>query len=336
MKIYRDILQRAWRILWQYAWLWPLGLLAALAGNGGEYSSLAISSERVANQVSAWQTLEDNLHSNQVSFLWQGLKSTFAQNPVLAVWLLFVLVVLGLLILWLVIVSQASLINATGKIDAGEKTNFTRTTAEAVKYFWPIFLLNLLAKFVIYLLLTVAFLPFLITLLFHPQSQWNLGLLVIISFVISAPLSLIISFILKYSAIYIVLAKEKWWSALEKAVNLFFRNWLVSLEMAAILFGINLILSLVVFLLIPNTILLEVYVMFNDFSWITFFRVLPTFLLFIAAGTWFATFQYIGWTLLWRRLTSEGVVPKLIRLTSGLPGSLNTWLNQKPFDGWKK
>ncbi|MFA4818704.1 MAG: hypothetical protein WC621_02585 [Patescibacteria group bacterium] len=336
MQIYRTILRRAWQILWQHAWLWPLGLFAALAGNGGEYSALAISSERVATQISAWQTLQTNLKTDQVNFVWEGIKNTFSHSPVLVIWLLFVLIVVAILVLWIIIVSQASLIQATGKIDAGESTNFTKTTSAAVKHFWPIFFLNLLAKFFIYLLLAVAFLPFLIALLIHPQTNWNFNLLVIISFIISAPLSLIISFVLKYAAIYIVLAKEKWWSALAKAINLFFRNWLVSLEMAAILFVINFALSMVVFLLIPNTILLEVYVLFTGFNWITLFRVLPTFILFVAAGTWFATFQYVAWTLLYRRLEGDGIIPKLIRLTEHLPPTINYWLNKNPLDLGKK
>ncbi len=326
MKIYRDILKRSWRILWRYYWLWPLGLLAALAGNGGEYNVLSLSREQINSQASALATLKQTLKTDQLKDIWQNLINNFTASPVASVWLIIMVLALLLLAIWVITVAQASLIKAAGSLDAEQSTSFVKSSQTGIKKFWPIFWLNVLTRFVTALLLVVAYLPFLISFLANPSSTWNFNALLIISYLISIPLTIIISFVLRYSAIYIVLENETWWSALEKGLNLFFKNWLVSLETAAILFLINLALGFGIFLITPNTIALEVYVLLTNFNFITLFRLLPVFLLFIAAGMWFAVFQYTTWTLLFRRLRVGSVTSKLVRWRESMPPKLSGWL----------
>ncbi|MBU1038879.1 hypothetical protein KKC17_01425 [Patescibacteria group bacterium] len=328
MKIYRDILKRSWQILWRFYWLWPLGLLTALAGNGGEYNILSLSREQINNQASALTALKQTLRADQLKEISQNLMANFSASPIASVWLIVVILAVLLLAIWIITVSQAALIKAAGNIDAEQPISLVTASETGIKKFWPIFWLNALTRFITALLLIVAYLPFLISFLANPNNNWNFNALLVISYLISIPLTIILSFILRYAAIYIVLENESWWSALEKGLNLFFKNWLISLETAAILFFINLALGFSLFLVTPNTIALEVYVLLTNFNFLTLFRLLPIFLLFIVAGMWFAVFQYVTWTLLFRRLRAGSVTAKLTRWRQDLPIKLPKWFKK--------
>ena len=214
----------------------------------------------------------------------QGLKNFFERAPASITATLFLLVVALLLVVWLIIVSQAALIRAAGAIHAGEPISFTKAAVEGNRHFWPIFALNLLARFATWLLLGVAILPFLISYLARGGVA-EFDTLIIISFLVFIPLATIISFIIKYAVIAVVLERQSWWLALEHAVGLFFRNWLVSLEMAAVLFGVNLLLSAVVYSLIANSLLaIPLTFVFQGVTLATVLKFLPQLILLLAAG----------------------------------------------------
>lgn len=330
MRIYRDIIKSSWHILWHYAWLWPFGLLAALSGNGGEYGSIISAVDRIAQQGNLLTGIRESILSHKLTLAWQGILQSFEQAPASIVATLFLLAVLLLLIVWLVIVSQAALIKSVGNIEDGIPINFTSAANEANKSFWPIFLLNVLARFISWLLLAVAVLPFLISYLARAGTT-EFDSLILISFLVFVPLAIIISFIIKYAVIVVVLEKQSWWMSLEKAVNLFFRNWLVSLEMAAILFGINLIMSALIYSLIANSLLTApLAIALRGINLATILRFIPQMLLLFAAGAWYSTFQYTAWTILYRRLMQGQVVPKLMRATDDIPNYLENWFKNTP------
>ena len=328
MRIYRDVLKQSWSILWRYPWLWSFGLLAALTGVGAEYNSLVAATDRISNQANFLGVLKSFTASGGVTQTWYSFLNSFTSAPLLFVWSLFLLVVIALLIIWVIVVAQAALIRAAGAIDDKEPINFTRAAEAGVHYFWPLLWLNILTKFVIYLVLSVAFLPFLISFLAQPETTWNFDSLILISFLVSVPLAVIVSFILKYAAIYVVLERQPWWHALERAINLFFRNWLVSLELAGLMFAVSFALSILVYFLIPPEFVLQLSFLWQEFDSITLIRVLRSALVIVAAGTWYATFQYIAWVILFRRLQNSHVVAKLIRLTDDIPGYLERWTSK--------
>lgn len=336
MRIYRDILKQAWFILWHYVWLWPFGLLAALAGNAGEFNSLTITPDRLGNQADALATLRNSIQTNDFVNLWETIIRSFGQAPLLMFTVTVVTLLVTLALVWLVNMSQASLIHATGKIDLASPTSFTDSAQAGIKFFWPIFWLNLVTKFATYLILAVAFLPFLATYLLQ-GSGWSFTVLMVISFIVSVPVALILGFILRYAANFVVLENAKWWEALERAVNLFFKNWLATIEMALLLFVINLVLGLLMFIfVIPRSFNLDILILLGGFDWITLFRVLPVVIIVIGIGMWFSTYQWLAWTLLFRRIQTGNLMPKLIRLTNTLPNSISSVLNKPTLTGWPK
>lgn len=329
MHIYRDILKRAWSILWRHPWLWIFGLFAALVGNGNEYNSLFSAIDKISNEGTYLAYLQDKGAMGQLGVSIQNATNLFWQSPLLFTWMLLLAALVGLAIVWIITVARASIIHAVGSLEAGTPTGFSRAATGGARFFWPIFVLNVLTKFFVYLVLIVALLPFFIVYL-AGGSLVGFSMMVIISFIIFIPLALAISFILKYAAIYVVLEQEKWWHALERATSLFFRNWLVSLEMAALLFLVNLVVSLVLlFLLIPDVLTIKQELIRSAFaqsiSPIVIVRLLLAVLLFVVTGTWYAIFDYASWVILFRRLHGEGIVPKIVRTAQATPAYLKQW-----------
>ncbi|OHA56293.1 MAG: hypothetical protein A2588_02735 [Candidatus Veblenbacteria bacterium RIFOXYD1_FULL_43_11] len=330
MRIYRDIIKSAWHILWHYAWLWPFGLFAAFLGNGGEYGSVVSAVDKVSQQGDLLAGIRQAILNHRLIDFFQGIKQAIDSAPAQIITTLFLMLVVVLGVIWIIIVSQAALIKASSNINENTPVTFNNAAIEGNQHFWPILLLNILSRFVIWLLLAVTILPFLISYLARGGGA-EFDSYIIISFLIFVPLAVIISFIIKYAVIAVVLEKQSWWPALVKAINLFFRNWLVSLEMAAILFVINYILSIVVYSLIANSLLSAPLVFaLRGINLATVLKFLPQILLLMAVGAWFGTFQYAAWTILYRRLVSGQIMPKLIRLSDDIPNYLENWFRRNP------
>lgn len=327
MRIYRDIIRSAWHILWRYAWLWPFGLLAAVSGNGGEFSAVISKVNTVAQEAGFLTGLRQAIISNEFEQALSGLGNSLSARPLATAGIFILFGVVALLVVWLIIVSQVALIQGTSSIQEGKPSSFLRVAETGNRHFWPILFLNILARFATYLMMAIALLPFLISFLAQPNASSSLNSLVVISFLIFVPIAIIVSFILKYAAISVVLEDSRWWVALERAVNLFFRNWLVSLEMAAVLFAANIVLSIAVFSLTANTLLaLPFSYYMTNFSIVTVLRYLPAMLLIVAAGAWFSTFSYAAWTILFRKLQAGTITPKLLRLTTDVPEYMDRWM----------
>lgn len=330
MHIYRDIFRRAWVMLWRYPWLWVFGLLVALIGNSNEYNTLFSAIDRISSEGAYLAYLKDQTAMNQIGASLHNVFLIFTQSPVLLTWMVMLSLLVVLIIVWVITVAKAGLIQASGDLEAGRKATFSGSTISAAQFFWPIFILNVLTKFFIYLVLLVALLPFFLAFLVGSTASLGFSMMVLVSFVILIPLTLIVSFILKYAAIYVVLERAKWWNALEQATMLFFRNWLVSLEMAAFLFLFNVLVSLILlFVLIPDVLTIKQELIRSAFaqyvSPIVTVRLLFAVLIFVAAGTWYAVFDTASWVLLFRRLHGENVVPKLVRAVQATPAMLKQW-----------
>jgi hypothetical protein len=332
MRIYRDILKTAWQLLWKYPWLWAFGLLVALVGNGNEYDSLFSALGSIADQGTFLGALQSAVASNTAVQVWNNIINTLSQAPSLFVLGGLLVLAVGFLVVWVITVAKGGLIYALGSLDSGQNVRFSQAAAAGANRFWELFILNVLAKFFSYLVVLVAFLPFLISFLTQPEAWSSFNTLIVISFLLFVPLALMLAFILKYAAIEIVLKGVRWWQGLERGINLFFRNWLVSLEMAAALFVLNLVVSLVLlFVLLPDTVAIrdELLRVVANGSALIISRLILTAIIFVAIGSWFAVFEYAAWVVLFRRLERGPVVPKLIRATSDMSQSLPTWLGGK-------
>lgn len=319
MRIYRDIIKQAWTALWHTPSVWVFGVFAALAGNGGEYTSVANTVNLIEARAELLSTLQSALTSNWLQKLIDQAVANVTARPLLVTWIVLVALASVMLVMYIIVVSQIALIRTAANLADGRKVSFFDSLSVGVKRFWPVFILNVLLNFSLWLLLTAAIMPFFIYYL-AGANAWSFGSVIVISFLASVPLTVILSFVTKYAAMFVVLEGERWWNALEKAFGLFFRNWLVSLEMALLLLAINFGIGIILaFIFMPDAIALPTSIANSQLNPILAIRLSLVFLISWGVGAIFSGFQYFAWTFLFKRLQSGSVVAKLVRLTDGLP-----------------
>ncbi len=329
MRIYRDILKQAWHILWRYVWLWPLGLILAFTGYGNEYNALLKTANQIDTQNGFLNATLGTVGGQDFLAIWQIIKNNLAGNSAAIIWGLVLIIILALLIVWLILICQAALIHVVAKINQGKSINLWTALVEGATHAWPLFALRLITRFAVLIILMMAILPFILVTFTSPFGATGITGLIIVAFLIFIPLSFIVSFVAKYASGYIVIYGENWFRSLIRALNLFGRNWLVSLEMAGILFGINILVN-IIFAFIPSGIQLRIVSLLVDFNLSTLITSLPIILLVLAVNIWLAVFTYTAWTLLFLKLQTGSVVPKLVRLTSEIPEYIQSIGKRKP------
>jgi len=292
MHFYRQILQQAWEHTKAHRWLWLFGLFAALiVGNGGEI-------DIYFNHLG---TLTEDTSFLSPSFWlrWQLGLAIFGVG------------LLSMVVIWFIITAQTVLIYAANHSQSAGGLEFKNYIKIAQKYWWSIFVLNLIQKIFILGLLLVLAIPWLAAFLQYKILYYEIMYL-IISFVILVPLAILTSFLFKYAANYIVIAEQRLLPALSSAWKLFRRNWLVSLEMAGLIFCLNLLVSfslLVIYILSSSPFIILSTVSglaANSYSGLLSFVLIAYYILVILIvllGAVFSTFQWSAWTILFKEIS---------------------------------
>ena len=312
--LYRSIITKAWEITKRYKFLWAFGFFAAFLGNAAEFKSLFKQLDNIRNNPDVYFNF-----SYYLTFwtkIIEGLQQVPFINMLALILLLLFVVVVVIVLIWLVIISQTAIIRTADKIDSNKKVSFKNSFINSIKYFWPVFGLNLFAKFIIFLLLSLFITPLLVILI--AQGAKISALLTLLTIVIFVPIAVIIGFVAKYAINYAVLKKQKFWDAISKGWKLFTHNWLISIEMALIILIIN---GALAFLLALLSI-----VIVSPFILIGLTSSLPEMLhllmggslgmvaiIFFFAAAVFATWQNTAWTLLFIKLEKGGAFPKIVR-----------------------
>lgn len=323
-KFYRVLLKKSWEILKRYKFLWFFGIFAAIMGNGGEIQILLRTSDIVPNLPTNLEGWREFLAVYSPTDVMNNIALAFRTQPSVAIPIFLLIVVLLLFLLWLVMVSQASLVHSIARIQANKSVDFRTTLSAGKKKFWPVFLLNFLTRFILYGSLVILALPFSVLVLLNSESAVGMFGVVLLSFLIAVPIAMIVNFVLKYAIAYVVIDHCGPMDAFLKAVRMFWRNWLVSLEMAVILFAINIAVGIglvialfflvvpflaaaVLFAYVQSAVLLNAALIIGIISF---------FALTIIVGAWLATFQFSNWTLLFLELKKGKGYSKLMRLAA--------------------
>lgn len=287
MKLYKDALSKGWKLTNRYPWLWLYGLFALLlSGNGGEFDFYFREVDTLTS-FSRWKAGLENFFS---VFHGQWI-------VVLALGAIFLAAVL--IVGYFAVISQSALIYATSQ-KSGAQLTFPAVYNEARKFFWPALIINFLAKCLILLIAALLAMPYLLWM--------NRYYLIAIIFLL-IPVVLVISFITKYSINYVILKKEKWQSAVKKALALFRKNWLVSLEMAGIIFLLSLALGMALLLVVgiivapalSSAISTAHYlVAFTDIFNVFFLAVLILIILMMISAAIFSAWQWTSWSYLFQ------------------------------------
>jgi len=324
MPFYRNILKQAWSLTWRNKYLWWFGIFAALLGNGGEFEILFNNAGADPGQAlfPAWQRIASTgVFSGQT---FTNIGNLFRQdtlNMILVLVSCLIIFAIFLFIVWLVIVSQAAVVNNSAAIVKQKKHSFKQGADAGILNFWPVLTLNIIIKAVIYILLVGISLP----VIFFQESL-NANLFYILALVIIVPVAIILSFIMKYAVAYAVINKSKVLQAIGQGCRLFKENWLVSFEMAVILFVVNLLVGLVIILAIlvlavPFLFLgLIFYYSFSLVgSWLVAILAFASFLfIVVSVGAALAVFQISSWTGLFLELEKKSGASKLVRMVNNM------------------
>lgn len=304
MTLYRDLIAKAFAMSWRHRFLWILAFFVALGGLGGEYGFFFRGADFLNNQAATLNYLRADYLDGSLFVALQNLPARLQDNPV--IWLMLVVgLVIFLGILWVILVAQGGLIWSIDQLrqtTAAKKLSLGQANAAGIKAFPGIFMISVLLKILIYILLVLATVPLGIAFI-RTGNDAYFTWYTVSAFLVMVPISIIISFLLKYAAIAIVLRGKRWMEALQSSWQLFVSNWLVSLEVAFILFAINLVTTLV---LIYTLDLLGLPS--NPAGALIFATALTLW------GTYMAAFQYTAWVLLYEHLEEGTVRSKLSRV----------------------
>ena len=229
MSIYRAIFRNSFKITWHNKYLWFFGIFAALVSNIGEFNLAWEKIPQVSENAGFLEILRSSYEQGIIGGFWGNLSKFFISLNFVGWLLVLVLVVLVLFLIWLSIVSQAGLFASSYKIFKKKKTDFSDTFKVGREKFWQVLWLNILFKLFVFALWVILFLP----LIFLYLSQGSPGiqsLFVILSFVILLPITIILSFIIKYAVLFMVSKKTTVKESLKEAWSIFKHNWLISIE----------------------------------------------------------------------------------------------------------
>lgn len=329
--LYRSIMSRAWEITKKFKGLWFFGFFAAIISSGGEYEIIARAlytpgnDDLISTTVSGFQEgIREVVTKGNVD-IWKNLASSlFANSSAMIVALaIFILVIaITLFLLWLSTVSQIGMIRNISLINRGKKPTFNEGLDAGTKLFWPVFLINVIFKAIIFIML------FLLgrELLLLAGKGGLAPALYFFSFALFVVITLIISFLIRYQIFYLVLKKQPWLEALQSGWKLFKKNWLISLEMAFLMFLFYVVVFFIsifivaVLTAIPTVVLLTYLLYLPVFvkTIIALVCIVLIILTMIASSILINTFQWASWTLLFDRLSLKDELSKIIRLSRQL------------------
>ncbi len=324
MPFYRNILKQAWRLTWRNKYLWWLGIFAALLGNSGELDILLNNTGNNPGQAlfSSWQSIFSTGVLSAKTFANIG---NLLRDNTLNLIIVFIIALIALAFLiflvWLVVVSQAAIVNNSAALLSQKKNSLRNGWEAGMLNFWPVLLINILIKAVVYLILLAVSLP----AVFLPASS-GVKIFYVAALIIAVPLAVILSFISKYAVAYVVVNKHKVGSALKQSWRLFISNWLISVEMSIILFFINLLAGLAIVLTILTLAVPFMFlglIFYYSFSaagsWLIAVLAFAGFLfIVIAGGAALSVFQITAWTSLFLELNKSRGASKLVRMVNNM------------------
>ncbi len=307
---YRHILADAWRTVRANKALWLLGFFVSFLGNGGVYELLVQGTGRLGLREDFGRFTSLGLLPGWGK-LTTSLENLHAGNIIIVLLVALTAIALTLVAFWVVISAQGGIIVGARDGERGRKTGFGSLFAAGNEVFVPLLAVNILSRAAVaaffYLLLAL-------TVLYLADANIWIFLAYLSGFIFLIPITLIIGFVTIYAACYITLQRLSFVAAVESAIALFRKYWLISVETAALLFAVNLLaalgiglvtgaagIALIPFLigasLLKSGILLSFVAAFAAFAGVIF-------LAFV--GAFLAAFQYAVWVSLFTKLHVRG------------------------------
>jgi len=323
--LYREIFKKSYELVKNNKFLWFFGFFAAAFGGFGEFESVFKDYTNVTNtsdSIFSWQGLYEG------GVLWtifDNVKSFFSQYPWQAFFLILIIGLIFVVIYWLAIVSQIALFDSSYKLSRNKKTGYAEGYRAGAQHFVPVFLINIAFRVLLYALFVVVAAPLLSWFLVR-ENVWGGIFFVVLLFLIYIPISIIVSFIIKYTIAYIVLKGHKAMDAVKSAWQLFKNNWLISIEMGLMILLLGLVVGIGMLIImglaaVPFVLIAIAALFFGSSTGLgvaVILGALAWFVIISVIGSAFVSFQYSSWTLLFLDLVGDKAESKLKRLVAKL------------------
>jgi hypothetical protein len=321
---YRTLVPKALSQAWNDRWLWPFAVFAALLMTGGIYDVILSSLRELQTRhdLIVAGTLPDS-----VMFAWSRLSGGESVLGMIGAWqsiafaLIFVIALLGLSI-----IGQGALAHGIGGRMRGKKSTFKQSLTVGARFFLPVALLNIFTIGLTWFAKFLMFIPYRATFVSPSLSGIVLYFLTALLFI---AVLIALTSIHLFTLNALILQDATLHDAIGRAFSLLRKGWLAILELAFILFGIGIAIFALTFvlfivMLIPLLLVMIATLVLGQAFVFSIGMALASilfFTLFIAAGAFSVTFQYVAWHHLFLKLGEGGLVAKLHRFSHWLTGS---------------
>lgn len=307
MTLYRELLAKALAFSWRYKFLWPLGFLVALTGNG-EYEMLLSPNDTLGGHGLALGFLRAFYMKGVLSAYWENTKDFFLAYPLTSSLVALATILLGIFVVWVITVGQGGLVWALARLQGKpqQKAAFAQSFFAGTRLFWPVFLINLVAKIIVFgPLLLIAF-PLGLGYIRTGIALYD-TLYIIVAFLLLVPVYTVLTFVTKFAVLYVIVEKQTWRDAFRNGWRFFLQNWLVSVEIWAIV----LVLSVLILFAVSFVITMAGLPYSN-------IGLAVSFVVMTLVGIYVILFKYLMWVLLFFRLREGKLQSKLLRVTEPL------------------
>ncbi|MBP9802307.1 hypothetical protein KBC40_01810 [Patescibacteria group bacterium] len=302
---YRKIYLHSWQIIKTNWHLLFFGIFVAALGLTGDFKAIfnLQNQDIVSSTITGWI---------EIFYSFSTAQLTWAQFPAV---LTLIFLLLGLaIILVMAISSQGALIEATNQSHKNNtfKNPLNSHLQVGVENFWPLFFLNILNKIIAFLFIVGAIVPITHLVAMSQTHSFVNFFIALVLFFIIIPIAVIVSFVTRYGAAYVIIKKQDTVRAFFNAWTLFRVNWIISLENAVLLLGFTALysialVSILAFVITPFLIIgfLVVNISAPAFWLLMIVCGLLSIIIFMAGIAIFAAYYTIVWTELFIRLTER-------------------------------
>lgn len=298
------ILSKAWSVLWTRKSLWFFGLFAAILSFGEEYDLLIRNSDILGAIPRRMEQFRVIIEQGLLTGFGHNLSTLITTNAVGTLGIVLSWLIAVLAVAWLVIVSQSALIEGARRHEMNKSMNLIEGFDVGMANFWPMFLLNLVTKVLLYGSLLIVNIPLVLVYLYSGNPKAIIATM-LWTFIIFFPGITVVSFVTKFASAYIVIKRYQVREAIAAGWGLFTRYWLVTLELAIILVLIN---FAAVYIAVSTLVVGLGFPKASPFGYVVFIAVLG--FLF----SWLTTFQFASWVNLFFRLEQGNAPSKIQRI----------------------
>lgn len=300
----QGVIRKAWQATWSNKILWFFGLFAAILSFGEEYDLLVRNGDildSIPQRLAQYRAVAEG---GTLAIVWHDITEALRANIPGTLWLLLLFAVTILALAWIVMVSQAALIEGSRRNDDGKRIGILGGFDVGMSKFWSMFSLNVIMKVFVYGSLFLVVVPS--AYAYIRYGNHTAGLIAVLwTFLILLPVITVISFLTKFAMSYIVLHDYRAWQAIVASWKLFLKHWLVSIELAILLILINFVIVYTA----ATTLFYTFIVHTGTQTGFVVFLILMAAIIAILT-----TFQFAAWTMLFLRIEQGAAPSKLRRL----------------------